>query len=155
MVHLLSSFGTGHHATSAGSEAAAPADQTAQALALAQARALRQRSEEWGSERLHAVVRGVRGDPQHPLHAAGAARLRATYAAADLPGNRTLVVQRAQATTTLESHTDVPAGHTCTVAHCVVMREEFCEALTRRLPPGRAPHTTQQHTQATGSRVER
>ena len=30
--------------------------------------ALQARSEEWTSERLHAVVRGTRTDPRHPLH---------------------------------------------------------------------------------------
>lgn len=30
--------------------------------------ALQRRSEEWTSERLHAVVRGTRTDPRHPLH---------------------------------------------------------------------------------------
>lgn len=33
-------------------------------------RALHRRSEEWASERLHAVVRGMRTDQRHPLHSA-------------------------------------------------------------------------------------
>ena len=33
-------------------------------------RALRKRSEEWASERLHAAVRGMRADLHHPLHSA-------------------------------------------------------------------------------------
>ena len=33
-------------------------------------RALQRRSEEWASERLHAVVRGTRTDQRHPLHSA-------------------------------------------------------------------------------------
>ena len=70
------------------------------------------------------------------LARAARARLRATYAGADLPGNRTLVVQRAQAATTIASHPDIPEGRPCMPVHCVVVREDFCAALTRRLPPG-------------------
>ena len=61
MVHLLPSLAGG---ADAGKPGAASAEQEAMM------RALRKRSEEWASERLHAAVRGTRADMHHPLHSA-------------------------------------------------------------------------------------
>ena len=65
MMHLLPSLARGTSASKSGEQTGAV---SAEQEAMMQA--LRKRSEEWASERLHAAVRGTRPDQHHPLNSA-------------------------------------------------------------------------------------
>ena len=63
MVHLLPSLGGSSRVLASGAEV--PSAEQEMML-----QAMRTRSEQWSSERLHAAVRGTRADQRHPLHSA-------------------------------------------------------------------------------------